>query len=336
MKRAFEFVLVGVLAAEALAIGQGGDVARVLADVRNALGGEAKLSGVKTLAVTGQTVRVTGETSSPPVDFEFAMELPDKFVKKEVLAVIGGSTIARTTGFNGGELIDVMDTPPQMPGMMLRMAGPGAPPPGVEVTPEEQALMRRSALLVARQDFARLALGLFAASFSAYPLEFRSAGRAESPDGAADVVEVTGEDGFAAKLFVDGRTRLPLMLTWMAREPARMTMSRGGEPAAAAGAGGHVVAGAGHVVTSGAQLTPEERDRLAREAAERLKAMEGERRVVEHRLYYADYKAVDGIKIPFRIQRAVDGRPAEELTVEKVRVNGKIDPTKFQRSVTSW
>ena len=56
------------------------------------------------------------------------------------------------------------------------------------------------------------------------PLEFKYAGQAEAPDGKADVLEVQGPDGFTAKLFVDGKTHLPLMLTWMDKEPLVMTM----------------------------------------------------------------------------------------------------------------
>jgi hypothetical protein len=172
---------------------------------------------------------------------------------------------------------------------------------------------------------------MFATSFSSYPLEFKYSARAESPDGAADVIEVTGAGGFAAKLFVDGKTRLPLMLTWMAREPAQPnTITRGGGSPGAAVTGG----GAGHVTMGGAahgggQVTQEDRERMIREATERMKQADEKRRIVEHRLYYSDYRSVDGVKVPFRIQRAIDGKPAEELAFENVKVNAKIDARKF-------
>ena len=34
-------------------------------------------------------------------------------------------------------------------------------------------------------------------------------------EGKADVLDVTGEGGFAARLFIDQKSHLPLMLTWM-------------------------------------------------------------------------------------------------------------------------
>jgi hypothetical protein len=51
---------------------------------------------------------------------------------------------------------------------------------------------------------------------------------------------------------------------------------------------------------------------------------------VDYRLYYADYRTVDGIKWPFRIRRAVAGTTVEETTFDRVNVNVKIDPRKFE------
>src|SRR5262245_27456573 len=106
MKRIVNFVVVAMLATGTLAFGQGVDVNKVLADVREALGGDKKLAAITSLTVTGQSSRASGDTSSPPADFEMALQLPDKFMKKEVVAVINGMTLARTSGFNGPELID--------------------------------------------------------------------------------------------------------------------------------------------------------------------------------------------------------------------------------------
>ena len=64
-------------------------------------------------------------------------------------------------------------------------------------------------------------------SLPSYPLTFTHGGTAESPDGTADVVDVKGED-FAARLFIDSKTHLPLMLSWMDKEPLRMVRPVGG------------------------------------------------------------------------------------------------------------
>ena len=92
--------------------------------------------------------------------------------------------------------------------------------------------------------FARLALGMFAASPAAFPLEFTYAGEAESADGKADVIDVKGEGEFAVRLFVDQQTHLPLMLSWMDKEPLVMTMGTGG-PGRAGGPGGSTFVASG-------------------------------------------------------------------------------------------
>ena len=50
----------------------------------------------------------------------------------------------------------------------------------------------------------------------------------------------------------------------------------------------------------------------------------------ESRLYFADYRAVDGVKWPFRLRRAVGSEPAEETNFDGFRINVKIDPRRFE------
>ena len=51
---------------------------------------------------------------------------------------------------------------------------------------------------------------------------------------------------------------------------------------------------------------------------------------VEYQMYYADFREVSGIKWPFRIRRAVGGQTIEETTFDRIRINAKIDPKKFE------
>jgi hypothetical protein len=332
MKRAVHFVVVSILASGVLVFGQGADVARVLADVRKALGGEEKLAAVTSLTATGQSTRVTGDTSTPPADFEMALQLPDKFMRKEVIAVISGATMSRTSGFNGSEVIDAVDAPPMMGGgnMVVRTAGSG--PMGMSQPPEQQAAVRQNLLKSSRQEFARLTLGMFASSLKGYPLTFTYAGQAEAPDGKADVIEVKGEGDFAAKLFIDATTHLPLMLSWMAREPMVMRTSAGpgGTMTMGGGGGARVVTGGGVQSFGGANMTPEQREQLMKDMDARMKEAEAQRRTVEFRMYYQKYQTVDGLKLPTVIQRSIDGKPADEITLDKIKLNPKIDPKKFE------
>ena len=51
---------------------------------------------------------------------------------------------------------------------------------------------------------------------------------------------------------------------------------------------------------------------------------------VEYRMYYADFRDVNGVKWPFRIRRAVGGQTIEETTFDRIRINAKIDAKKFE------
>jgi len=294
-------------------------------------------------------MRIRPDGTSTESDFEVAIELPDRFMRREVVVNMGNMSIYRNSGFNGDGVINEIDAPPQLAGgggnvVMFRSAGPGgatftsgpggAGIAGTPATPEQQEAARRAALIGAKQDYARMALGMFAKSPAAYPLTMTFAGQAESPDGKADVVEVKGEGDFTARLFIDATTHLPLMLSWMAKEPLTMSRSTTSGPG---GATTMVIGGGGGGVTTAApagqalrgNMTPEERDKLLKQLEEQQKEAEAKRRVVEYRLFYGDYRAVDGVQLPHRLQRSVDGKPAEEVTFDKVKVNAKIDAKKF-------
>lgn len=301
MRRAFEWAMVGVAAAGTWAAAQGRDADGMLARVRQALGGDQKLAAVRTLELNGRSTRVDGGQSLPAADYAVAMELPDKFVEKGVMAQMGSVAITRTSGFNGEGVIEAIEAPPAMGGVSIMRVGPGSPPPGVTPTPEQAEAMHRGALAAAHEAFARIALGVFAASPSVFPLEFADAGQAESPDGTADVLAVTGPDGFAARLFVDTRTHLPLMLSWTAPEPLRLARMGGGQ---------------------GQVPTDAERARMLADAR-------ANRRTVEYRLYYGDYRSVSDITLPFHLQRSIDGQLTEDITFDRIRVNHPIDPHLF-------
>jgi hypothetical protein len=342
--------LVALAAAQAIVTAQGGDADRILAAARQALGGEKKLDGVKSLAIEGRAMRISPAGTSTESEFEVAIELPDKFMRRDVLASMGNMSIYRNSGFNGDGVINEIDAPPQLAGgggnvVMFRSAGAGgatttfssgaggAVMSGTPPTPEQQEAARKAALVSAKQDFARMALGMFAKSPAAYPLAMSSAGQAESPDGKADVIEVKGEGDFAARLFIDATTHLPLMLSWMAKEPLTMSRSMtsgpGGATAVTVGGGGAATQAPASGQALRGNMTPEERDKLIKQLEEQQKEAEAKRRVVEYRLFYGDYRAVDGVQIPHRLQRSVDGKPTEEVTFEKVKVNAKIDAKKF-------
>jgi hypothetical protein len=47
-------------------------------------------------------------------------------------------------------------------------------------------------------------------------------------------------------------------------------------------------------------------------------------------MFYSDYQPVDGIQLPHTFQQAVGNSPFNEITIDKYKVNPKIDPKKFE------
>jgi hypothetical protein len=329
---------IAVIAAETLVAGQGKDAARVLSEVRKALGGE-KLAAVKTLSAEGRSLRTGPDGNTRESEFELSMDLPDRYLMRMAMVAMGNMSIYRMSGFNGGQPIDEIDRPPNLAGgnVVIRFAGPGGSSIDPEkATPEQKAELDRMRLLQNKREFARLTLGMFATSLSSFPLEFTYAGEAESADGKADVLDIKGDGDFKARLFVDQQTHLPLMISWMDKEPVSITMGpRGTVPA---GAGGPVAVGGGGTVVQrfdgagGAPSSPEEREKLLKELEAKRKEAEANRRTVEYRLYYADYQSTGGVKLPHKFQRSIDGKTTEEMIFDTLKVNPKIDAKRFQVS----
>lgn len=228
----------------------------VMAAARAALGGDAKIAAVKTFIATGRTRQVRGE-NLVPIEFEIQAELPDKYSRYDEFPAQDAGPV--TAGFVGDALVLIPRPAPPPP-----RPGAPAPPPGVQ-----EALLRQR-LNGAKQDFARLMLGMFATSTPAFPLTYSYVGQAEAPQGKADVIEAKGPNNFTARLFIAGDTRLPIMLTW-----------------------------------------------------------QGAPQTSEQRLFFADYRGVDGLKLPFRIRRAAGAETTEETTFDRYRINVRIDPRRF-------
>ena len=265
-------------------LGQTPDAAQVIASAREALGGEKKLSAVRTFTATGRTRQVRGN-NLVPIEFEINSELPDKFVRKDEIPAQESDPTTR--GFSGDTLIQV-----PLPGAGRGGARPGGPPPGAPAGGPPAAAGRGLGgptpggrgpsgppvppIVAVKQDFARLMLGMFAASFPSFPLTFKYVAVGEAPEGKADILEASGAGNFSARFVIERDTHLPVMLMWTAPAP--------GQPAA-----------------------------------------------VEQRLYFADYREVDGLKLPFRIRRAVGADTVEETAFDRFRINAKIDPKKFEQ-----
>jgi hypothetical protein len=170
---------------------------------------------------------------------------------------------------------------------------PPPPRPGMPAPPPGALeAQQRARLMQSKQDFARLMLGMFAGTASSFPLTYTYVGQAEAPQGKADVIDASGPANFKARLFV-GADGLPLMVTWQQPGPP----ARPAAPAAPA------------PPAQPAQPAPP---------------------APEQRLFFADYRDVDGLKLPFRLRRASGSETTEETTIDRFRINAKVDPRRFE------
>jgi hypothetical protein len=296
--------------------------AAVLADVRKALGGEQKIAAIKALSLRadyrreltagagggGMMVIMRGAGSGSADaggqltgKIEIDVELPDRFLRADIGSHAFGMT--RTEGFDGTR--PFQEALPNSPGMQIRLDNPASDPNLSKV-----ALRRH------QHDLARLFLGLTGKTQPGFDATYAYGGQAESPDGKADLIDVTGPDGFKVRLFVDAETHLPLMASYLDAEPRVMTrtMTRGGGP----GEGGQ---------RGAAGLTPEQRDELQKQMAA---AQAEPPKMVEYRLFFAEYRKVDGVSLPHQISRGTGSKTTEEWTVTSYQVNPTFKADRFK------
>jgi hypothetical protein len=304
--------------------------AAVLASARKALGGEQKITALKTLSIRGTYRRETsvpggggggavfitmsgpgpgGPSGQSTGDIEIDVELPDKYIKVD--NGTGMMAMTRTEGFEGDRpFTDVSGT---QPGMRIVVDNPAKNPE-----------MRPLALKRSREELARLLLGVIAGTQPSFPVTFSYAGQAESPDGKADVLDVKGPDGFATRLFLDAGTHLPLMLTYTGPEPRIVMRTETAPPA------GKRTEGAGHGGGSAgeqAALSPEEQARMAREMRD---ASAAPPKMVEFRVFFTDYREVAGLQLPHHITRGTADKTTEEWEIKSYKVNPTLKADRFK------
>ena len=283
-------------------------VAGVLAAAKKALGGEDKVAGLKGLTAEGPFRRSMGGR-----DMEGVMTLtivrPDKMRRVEEIAMggmVGGPVIERTSVLAGTTAWDDTANRGGMGGgMRMEIRGPGdGPGPGgaPAMTPEQmnEARVRRARVQLHRWMAALVTDG---------PQAWTDAGIAESPEGKADILEAKEETGRVLRLFIDQATHLPLMVQY--QDPKPMVMINGGP---GRGPGGPGRGGPG----GPPQMSPEEMQKRLEEMRKNPPALG------TFAMHLGDYKKVDGVMLPHKIDISLDGQPNEEWTIEKYKVNPTI------------
>jgi hypothetical protein len=285
-------VVVSMLAAPAA--DAAADKGREVLAAARAAAGVADVRGVTLKAEVRRIVPAPDGTSSEMSgEVRVDAAAPGRYRRAELLSPFAGAApFAIVYGLDGDAAWT--ETPPAAHGggmvvMRMRPRGDGAS--------DEQGLRRRL-----RGDYARFALATLLAPDAAAPLEVRHIAVAEAPEGRADVLELTGPDGFTARLFVDTVTRRPLMLTYREHRPRTMVRRLEGPPPE----GGH-----------GAATPPE--------------MLPPEPPAEDATLHLDDFRRTDGALLPHRLTVSYGGTPAEEWTVKEYTLNPPFDATAFRK-----
>lgn len=285
-------VLLAALALEGRAADERAN--EVLARAREALGGSERIAKVTSLSVSGELRRmVTGPDGGSP----------EQMSGEVTLDFLLPDCYLRTESlppFPGG--------PPLSMGFGLDAGEPWVAPlggggPGVFIMRREAGGQPGGGLATSlRAEMGRILLALLAATSPAVPLELTYAGEAEAPDGRAHALDATGPDGGSSRVYFALATNRPLMISY--KEPARRMVVRRVQ---------------GPRPPSGSAPPPDAA--LPAEPAP----------LVEAQLFLDDFRSVDGILLPHRISKSVDGAPTEEWTLKKLRINPPLSREKFKK-----
>ncbi|MBL8151886.1 MAG: hypothetical protein JNN15_18335 [Blastocatellia bacterium] len=316
-----------------MVVGQNDRASQLLNQARNALGGEVALKNVKSITMTGKTRRLlpdielegrdlTGETT-------YALSLPNKFMIREKIQTPEGREIPTKRTFVGeNEEIELMAKDPEAQGkkkiiikQIEREDITSATVLDKESIPEdgEQQMVfidkdgKKTKIAVDEDvkvfhfsdkhpprphhnfgfDLGRRTLGLLLQTPENLPVTFSYVGGVETKNGSADLIDVSGSNGFKAQLYLDSRTHLPVMLTYKSLEPIFLRINK---------------------------QQGESREELQQKLREKIRNIEeGELKTVE--ITFSDHRSVDGIMLPFHVTKSVEGKLIEELNVEKYEVN---------------
>lgn len=299
----------------------------IIAAARKAIG-DGRLDTLKTFSVDA-TVERNLSNMQIASDVEVVLDLPDKYLRRDTPSGGGGGMVIMAggglSGFNGDKPLQKIlgGTSSGPGGAVIRMTGPISTSAGEKPTPEQLEQLSKAAVRTARTEASRLMLGWFANAHPATAAQYTYLGEAESVEGKAYVIEAKNADSFNARLFIDQQSNLPLMVTYQGPQPRVMTMGNPGSTA--------VSGGGGHVVTQmSPSMTDEQRKKMQGDIDKQMQEMQKTPQpMVDYVVYFEEWKTVDGIKFPFKMRRAMSGTTTEEWTVNKVKLNPRVDPKRF-------
>jgi hypothetical protein len=276
----------------------------ILKQARAAIGGEELLQKVQSLGIKGEYRRLlVGKEMAG--DREVSIMLPDKYVVEDAMSQGGLSTaMISTRGLNGEHAWT--GNSGGGGGTMIFMKGPG----GQQMTPEQmEAALRKSY----GNEFTRYLLAILVTPPPSLAVEYKYAGESDVEDAHADVIEVTGPNKFAVRLFFDKQTHLPLLLSYRGIKPRIMTAFN--RP-------------------TDKNIKVEDAMKQAKEEADKKLAADPAAKPEEADFFIrvTEYKKVAGLMLPHKLTYLTDTDVSEEFQISKYQVNPQFKPDRFQKN----
>jgi len=299
MRRLLPILILVLLSAPA-ALADDARAQQILKQARQAIGGEEQLQKIQGLQIKGQYRRTFGDRQMGG-DREIDILLPNKYLVEDAMNSGGLSTaMINTRGLNGDK---AWSGNSGGGGMVFRIMGPG----GQQASPEQMEEMQRR---MYSAEFSRYLLAMILTPPPALAVEYKYAGESEVEDAQADVIDVSGPNGFAVRVFFDKQSHIPLLLSYRGPKPRVMTMTR------QAGSGG----------------TPEDMKKAREEA---MKKMAGENppasEEVDFFIRLTDHKKVGGLMLPHKLTFLTESEVSEEFEISKYQVNPQFKADLFEK-----
>lgn len=315
------------------------NVQGILKQARAAIGGEDKINAVQSLSITGKSRHVAhlqqeqGQQQEQVVSEEFELDflLPDKFMRSKTIQLPGSEQQTTVTETLDGdkEGTDFRSSGPDVLVLQGRheVGFVSGGPPGEK-----------------RSEFARYLITLLLTAPSTFPVEWSSAGKADVNGNRADVLNVKGPHDFAARLYLDEQSHLPLMLSYQPKMFGMMVTvaAVAGEMKDAppfppqAGAAGIGIRQAPPFSMTTHTGTPQAGTQIATAQAGAAQVRESlpmtaHPEEIEIQIQLADYRSVDGVLLPHQFKQIINGEAQEEWEEVQYKINSPTSAEKFQK-----
>jgi hypothetical protein len=264
----------------------------VLAAAREAAGGEKNLSSISALELSGEYRRIlNGREQHGALTADLA--LPDKYKSSETIENLrlGSYTDIRAIGAGHAWIASVSNSPKIVVETVISDDSDPAT--------EQAALNARVGA-----EFYKYLLAFLLTPPAQAQVTF--AGQAVAPQGRAQVIDVKNTDGFAVRLFFDVASHRLLMMTGAGEEAPKTVFKTVGKG-------------------KGRQSTGQ-----ASGAGDGTEAAGNQGKALESRLFFSDYRQVEGVWFPFQIRLTEPGSSGE-IRLTKVVVNPQLAPKAFDQ-----